>query len=385
MIISFFRLLSGVLRVRFYGEFKEKILSLCAQNGISLRSSKLMEKGIECEMSVSNFRNLRELCRGKGIRVHIIEKKGVPFLLKRYNRRLGIAVGTVIFFVGLILMSQYIWVIDIDGNQKVSDEKIRAACEEIGVVTGIRKNSIYPKAVREELMLKLDGVAWSSLNIEGCRLTVNISESAPETESKTYSNLKAESDGVIEKIDVISGTVVVSVGQAVKKGDLLVSGIVETADGTSFVNAKGSVTARSQKYVTVSQDFVQEYREPNGQIKKKRVMELFGVKIPLFLGGEKGDYSCNGKAWVLELFGKDLPIKFYEKTYSFENVKTQRFTLEELNKRLENELLELCQKDGFTVLEKETTPNETKLTLKALVETKENIAKKEKILINSGN
>ena len=103
------------------------------------------------------------------------------------------------------------------------------------------------------------------------------------------------------------------------------------------------------------------------------------------MGGEKGDYSCNGKAWVLELFGKDLPIKFYEKTYSFENVKTQRFTLEELNKRLENELLELCQKDGFTVLEKETTPNETKLTLKALVETKENIAKKEKILINSGN
>ena len=45
-------------------------------------------------------------------------------------------------------------------------------------------------------------------------------------------------------MDITSGTSVVSVGQAVKKGDLLVSGIIETADVTRFVNSRGKVYAK---------------------------------------------------------------------------------------------------------------------------------------------
>ncbi len=383
-MIAIIRIIFGFLRVKFYGDNKEKILSLCAQNGISLWSTKLSGDGIECDIAVGDFKYLRKLIRGKGIRVHILKKSGVPFLLSRYNRRLGIAIGVVLFFSVLLFMSQYIWIIDIEGNKKVTENEIRNACREIGIVTGIPKNSIYPKGEREKLMLKLDGVAWASLNIEGSRLVVNISEAKEETEKSSYSNLIAETDGVIKKIDVVSGTVVVKVGDGVKKGDLLVSGIVETAYGTSFVNAKGTIIAESQRYIELKEDYIQKHIIPTGKIKTKRVLELFGFKIPLFLGGETSDFLQNKTVKTLKLFGNDLPVKIHKNTCSFQKVKRQKYSYEKLTERLENELLGLSEKDKFSVLEKEFLTNSEGVTLKALTGSEENIAVKEKILINAG-
>ena len=68
----------------------------------------------------------------------------------------------------------------------------------------------------------------------------------------------ATADGIIKKMDIVSGNSVVKVGQAVKKGDLLVSGIIETVDGTRFVKSKGTVLATSEKEITLRENFKQK-------------------------------------------------------------------------------------------------------------------------------
>ncbi len=387
MIIRFFRLLFGYLRVRFSGDFKERILSLCAHNSITLWSTKLRDDKIESNISIREFKLLRNVVRGRGIRAHILKKVGIPFITNRYKRRYGILAGAVSFFLIISLMSEYIWIIDVKGNHKVTDEHILSVCYSIGIKNGIRKDSIYPKIEREKLMLKLKGIAWASINIEGSRLTVNVTETKErEEETGGFSNLKAAADGVIKKLDIISGTSVVKVGQAVKKGDLLVSGIIETIDGTRFVKSKGEVIAFSQNEIVLKEEYKQKPMILTGKVKTKQVLEIFGLKIPLYLGCEKGLYKSYEKQSKLKIFETTLPLTIYQKSFDFQKEMTVKYNYEKLCQRLENKLQkELTENEGARLIKKEFLDNGKEVILKAVIEKEENIAVSDILLINAGN
>lgn len=384
-----YRIISGYLKVSFYGEYRERILSLCATNGITLWNSRFTGDSIESCILVRDFRHIRKIARGKGVRVHILKKRGLPFITERYKKRFGILVGAVLFFLILELMSGYIWIIDINGNQSVSDSEILAACNNIGIHVGIKKNSIYPKIEREKLLLELDKIAWASLNIEGSRLTVNVTETKQaEDGNKSYSNLKADTDGIIEKMDIVSGTSVVKVGDAVKKGDLLVSGIIETADDTRFVNSKGTVTAKTERTMILSEDYKQKISVPTGEVKTKSVLELFGFKMPLYLGVENEPYEESKKTVTAKLFGQNLPIKIYKKRFEFYSERLVTYNYDELCGRLEKclaEEIEACNSESYKILKKEFSKNNTTVTLTAVIELKENIVYEDVLLINAGN
>ena len=386
MIIFLYRIVFGFLRIRIYGDFKERALTLCAQNGITLWNNRLKNGKIECSILVKDFKFLRSVIRGKGVRVHILKKRGVPFILNRYRKRSGILVGAVLFFVIIQLMSGYIWIIDVEGNQKVSTEKILSSCHSVGLDIGVRKDSFYPKLKREELMLRLDGVAWSSLNVEGSRLTVNVTEIKESDKEKTYSNLKAASDGIIEKMDITSGTSVVSVGQAVKKGDLLVSGIIETADVTRFVNSRGKVYAKTEEEIVLSENYSQKHSVPTGKTKVKTVIETFGLKIPLYLGTEKGLFETEKNEKNLKLFSSNLPLKIHTKKYTFLKEGRVTYSYDELCRRLEKRLNNLMEKTENGELKlKEFIKTEKGVTLKAEAERKQNIAIEDNLIISAGN
>lgn len=386
MIIFLYRIVFGFLRVCIYGDFKERALTLCAQNGITLWNNRLKEGKIECNILVKDFRLLRSVLRGNGVKVHILKKRGVPFILNRYRKRSGILVGAVLFFAIIQLMSGYIWIIDVEGNSKVSTAKILSACHSVGLDIGIRKDSFYPKLKREELMLKLDGVAWSSLNVEGSRLTVNVTEIKESDKEKTYSNLKAASDGIIEKMDITSGTSVVSVGQAVKKGDLLVSGIIETTDVTRFVNSRGKVYAKTKEEIVLSENYSQKHSVPTGKTKTKTVIEAFDFKIPLYLGTEKGPFETEKSGKNLKLFSANLPIKIHTKKYTFLKEESVTYSYDELCSRLEKRLNEQMKKtENGELNTKEFIKTEKGVDLKAVIEKNQNIAIEDNLIISAGN
>lgn len=384
-MIWLYRILSGFLKVAFYGDNKEKILSRCAENGITLWNTRFKEEKIESYITVRDFKAIRKISRNKGVRVHILTKIGIPFITERYKKRWGIVAGAVIFFFLIEFMSGYIWIIDINGNHKVSDEKILAACAEIGIKEGIGKKSFNPKTQRERLLLRLDGIAWASLNVEGSRLTVNVTETRKEKEEKTYSNLKSDSDGVIEKIDIVSGISVVKVGDAVKKGDLLVSGIVETADDTRFVNSKGTVTARVEEKIVLRENFEQKTAVPTGAVKTKHVLDFFGIKIPLYLGREPKNYESSKRVTKAELFGQKIPLRLYEKRFEFYEEKTVKYSYEDLCERLENKLENQIKGKKVKIISKEFSRDDKSVTLTVTAETVKNIVFEDILLINAGN
>ena len=387
-MLFIYRLIFGYLRVKFYGDYRERILSLCATNGINLWNTKTSGDAIISSVLLRDFRHIRHIAAGQKIRVHILKKSGLPFVTQRYKRRFGILAGAVLFFCILEFMSGYIWIIDINGNHNVKDEEILAACEKIGITEGIKKDSIYPKFEREKLLLELDDIAWASLNIEGSRLTVNVTEIREYDREKVYSNLKSTADGIIEKMDIVSGNSVVKVGDAVKKGDLLVSGIIETADSTRFVNSRGTVTARTERKIVLKEDYLQKMPVPTGEVKSKSVLDFYGFEIPLYLGRETENYEYSQKSRQLKLFGQSLPIFIHTKRFEFYKEKNVKYDYEQLcdnlTERLEEEISGI-ECESSRVISKEFSDDGTGVTLTAVVELEENIVFEDILLIDAGN
>lgn len=384
-MIGFFRIINGYLRVIFYGEFSEKILNLAANNRITVWDTKLIKKGIETSISVKDFKRLPDILRHSGIRVHILKRYGLPFKTFKNRKRIGLVAGVLLFFVFLKFMSGFIWMVDVVGNQKVEEKEILQVCEILGIKSGIRKNKLNTKIEREKLLLELDSLAWASLNVEGCLLTINVSEIKKGAEDNgCCCNLKSKADGIIKKVDVTSGNCVVRVGDTVKKGDVLVSGILEKATGTQFVHSAGVIMAETERSITVSGKYKDTLTEENGEKKVKRVFQFFNIKIPVFLGTEQKSYNSSITEKELSLFGRNLPIKVYSKEFRFTDKYERNLSKESLTKILYSRLEKQLKKEkieNYEIKSQEIKETEGGLSLTAIVLTEENIVYRESLIV----
>ena len=384
-MLYLYRSFCGILEVEFFGIYPEKIINLCAKNRIAVWNVHYGNEKIRLFITVKDFKRLPKILKRSGLRLHILNKTGFPFFINRYKRRFGIFAGIVIFFAVLQFMSGFIWIIEVEGNKTVTDREILAICEDLGIKTGVKRNSIDTKNTPQDLLLKTDKLSWGSFNIEGCKLTVNVTEIVPKTEDNTVAtNLKAAKDGIIEKIDVTSGNPVVKVGDIVKKGDLLVSGITETMRDTKFVHSIGTVTAKTEETITLFEPFIKKTETLTGKTAKRRVLEIFGIKIPLYIGKEKGNFKTETDCKNLKLLSQNIPIKIYTKKFIFIKKENEKRDYDKLCNQLANQLELQSQKENFSVKTKDLTQNENGVTLTAVVTKTEDITYSENLIFTIG-
>lgn len=384
-MLYIFRFLSGYLQVFVLGG-GERILNLTAKNNITFWNTKLKKDGIEGYISIRDFKRLAYLKRPKGFRIHIVKRYGLPFKLKSNRRKLRTTFCLAVFFITLWILSHHIWSIEIVGNKVTNKTDIISALREIGIYEGVRSSDVSPKTDRERLLLKLDTLSWCSLNVEGSRLTVNVSEITEKETAKVPVNLIAEYDGIIKKINVTSGSCLVKVGDTVATGEVLVSGIIESAEGTKFAASSGEIIAEIQKEITLSADFKQSYTYPTGKIKRKRVLELFTLKIPLYLGKETKPATEKSKFYQASVLGQALPIKIYEKEFTFTKTATKTLSETELLEKLKQELKENLNSKGienYQILNESIEKSPKGITLKTLINTQINIASTKEIHISA--
>lgn len=385
-----YRFFNGYLLLEFSGEFSERILNLCAKNHITLWGLHCRKRKITGCISVGDFRRLRYIRRGKKIKVHILEKRGLPFFIKKYRKRTAFFAGIILFFLILNYLSGFIWTVRVSGNRNISDQEILKACQEIGVYEGMRKRGFDAKAEKERLLINSDSLAWSSMNIEGCVLTVNVTEikNTKEKNDEVPTNLKAAGDGIIKKIDVKSGNCVVKVGDTVKQGDVLVSGIIEGQTSTQFVHSSGAIIAKTEREITARADFNQTICNKTGRESSKSVLSFFHIKIPLYLGKTSSPAKTETVIHKAELFGQRIPMSIISKKFYFtQNVK-HTFSSEELEAQLSADINRQISDygiDEYEVKDKKITQDDKDCEMTVIISAEENIAFQDILLFNSGN
>lgn len=286
---KFFSWIKGSVQFQVTGNSIERFLNLCAYHEITLWNIRTISNGFEACISVANFRDIKPLVRKCHIHIRILHKKGLPFFVFYYRKRwiLGVAVMITAILIGVL--SAYIWDIEIHGNYAVTDERIMDYLETVGIHHGVKKNLFDYKMVSSNLRKYFPEITWAAVKMQGTRLFIDLKENSDssifEERTQKGGNLIADADGTIKKMITRSGTPAVSVGMEVKKGDLLVSGVVDLINDAGEVYEQAAVIPDADIYIQTFINYndniplIQKKKQYTGKSRRRGLLQIGKIMI----------------------------------------------------------------------------------------------------------
>lgn len=299
------RLWKGYVKIRLTGYSPERFLNLCKNNDIDLYSIQADGAGYIMEVSIDDFFLLKKILRKTGTKIHILSKFGLPFILFRYRKHKFFAIGIGIAFLCLILMSQFLWEIEISGNYSITDSQFSRYLHSQNIKLGTMIQDIDCAGLENQIRNDYPDIAWVSVQTEGTRLIINIQElkkdnsdienTGKETHHTAGTDLIASNSGTITSIVTRNGTSLVKVGDQVEKGTVLVSGYMELYDdfGTLidyvYCDADADVIVATQdNYQNI---IALEYNKPVLTGKNKTQWKVIFPKKTLSIGNNKNSFE----------------------------------------------------------------------------------------------
>lgn len=236
--------LRGFVTLHVTGPQVEKFINAVTGAGIVIWDVRPAGSGVSLKLLLDDFYTLRPLLKKTGCRMHVSGRHGVPFMAARLWKRKFFAIGLFLFGISLLLLSSMIWSIKIEGNELIASEDILAAAHQEGIYP---YQWIWrldePDKLARELTARLPGITWIGLERTGTNITIQVVEAEqPETKpllSKRH--LISRTDAVVTEIYAEQGRPVVARNSRVKKGDILISGILGDEENAQYVVAKGDV------------------------------------------------------------------------------------------------------------------------------------------------
>jgi len=286
---------------------------------------------IQLTISLKNYKQVKPLAERLNAEVRQVSKQGVPVLFKQIRKRYALMIGMILTLAVTWVFSLYIWDIQIEGNQAVSNAEIRAALREVGVDIGAFGLGLDSELIRNEVLLYLEDVEWLTVNVNGSRATVIVRERmhppvrfAEDVPTIVY----AAQNGIIEQMIIWEGAPLVEVGDTVDMGQELITGRMDSlSTGTRFVRADGEIFVRTWYEFSMSMPLEHFVKVETGEISTKSTIIFGQSRINLFFDSgisyvsydkivKRSDFVLPG--------GIVLPIRLERRIYTeHERVKAQ--------------------------------------------------------------
>ncbi len=335
------RAFRGEVQSHYIGSDAAVFCNRVQDTGICLRQIKPTDRGVMIWLPAAQYKLLRPICRSCQGHLRIQKKRGLPFSMKGFRHRLGLVVGMACFFVLLWHFSSLVWVVEVQGNNTVSTDRILQVLESVGIAPGRVVKDPSFSYLEQEALVQLPQLAWLAINRTGSRIVVDVTELTPrETpiDIKKAAHLVADCDGQIISIETYSGTPKLQPGQAFTKGDILISAHLQGQNTAYSATAMGKVTARVEQTFAVHLPVRQTAVLPTGKIKRQYRLRIFGATIPLT--GQKQPFKEAQKLEGqrrLTLFGMRLPFSL--ETTLWRETKTQSYLASKEALRMQANLL----------------------------------------------
>ncbi len=293
------------------GGFPERFLNTAREQDIELWCVRRCGISLFCRCRAADYRALRPIAKAASVRMRVRRRYGVWFRIRPFRRRIGLAVGLVLFTAILQLLSARIWVIRVRGNERVSETEIREVLRPLGVYEGAVFEKVELPWLQLTALEELPQLVWLTVNRTGSVAYIEVKERQPSEPiaSTEPANLVAVRDGVVLSVECASGQAAVKEGDAVTEGSLLISGVVDSKVGPLMKHAQGTVMARTQRQITVSVPFAEEVPSDNPPVIDRPTFYLLGLRIPLYTSGAvPPNHTARTERYPLRAYGRALPI-----------------------------------------------------------------------------
>lgn len=336
--------------IKAKGFSAERFMNMAAFRGVYLWDVAQHGAGMTMKAAGDSLPLLEACAEKTGCALEVLGWGGLPAALGRFRGRQMLTAGVLVFSAGLYALSSFIWVVEVEGCERLSAEEILAACREMGLRPGAWKRGVDVDGVTSGLLEGFADISWASVSIKGTDATIRLAETIEKAEivdKETPCDIVAAEDGVILKITAERGTPVVSEGDVVKKGDVLISseviiGLEGEEQHPEYVAAEGAVTARVWQRLAEDAPLMYEEIVYDGEEKENNSL-VFGGRVLDFI---RPNENREGKEWEkkpvferpIALGDFELPFGWKKELWrSFARVQRTR-TAEEAKTLLEENL-----------------------------------------------
>lgn len=274
------------------GERTESFINLVTSKRIQVWEVRSLNgQGLSMNILLSDFFRLRPLLKQTSCKMHTEARHGFPFLLHKLGRRKAFITGFLLFLVGLYMLSSLVWNVKVMGNVNIPEEEILMAAKQEGIYPlqwSFRMND--QEMLAKRLAQRIPGIAWVGVEKQGTHITIRVVETTkPETVPPlSPRHLVAKTDAVVTDIFTEQGRPKVKKNSRVKKGSILISGVIGSEENPQIVVAKGKVKGLVWHEYQIGIPLVQNHKTYTGEWKERnyvvtgdRALQISGYgKIP---------------------------------------------------------------------------------------------------------
>lgn len=224
-----------------------------------------------------------QILKRSGAKIRVESKHGLNWGLHGLLRRPLLILSMLIFLFTALYIPSRVLFFRVEGNTTIPTREILENAEKCGVVFGASRRKVRSEKMKNALIEEMPQLQWVGINTHGCVATISVREKSQQ-DAKAESNghvtsIVASRDGIVHSVVVQEGNLLCSIGQAVKEGQLLVSGYTDCgliiratrAEGEIFAKTIRQLQFKTPTIYTVRGKMVKEVRKYSLRIGKKLI------------------------------------------------------------------------------------------------------------------
>ncbi|WP_317855046.1 sporulation protein YqfD [Chakrabartyella piscis] len=347
MFLAIWYFLFGSAKIKVTGFGTERLLNILSYKGVYVFDVAWKGVGVSLRLPKKDLPILEDAIQRVGCHLESVEYGGLPALLHRFRGREVLGVGCLVFACMLYVLSSFVWVVSVEGNERISQEDILEYCKELGLSPANWKRNISTEEITKALLVEFPDISWVSVGIKGTNATIKLTETIEKVElidKDIPTDVVATKDGVVVQITAERGTPMVAIGDVVKTGDILISSEIqlglEGEDGwVEYVHAEGSIQARTWQYHTEELDLTYiEQRETD--LQKDNYLLYFGdAEVDLLQPKMEGTFAIQEvyTKWI-SLGDFSLPIGIAKESYHSYTLEEKTWSIDEAKKKIDEKI-----------------------------------------------
>lgn len=293
-------------------------LRLLNENGIELFRLR-QEDALTCcgEVPRGDYAQVCALLEKRGDRVSVLARPWRYYLQQSILQRPLLYTGLAVLFLCSLLLPTRILGIWVEGNSRVPERRILEAAEQAGIRLFAPCVQVRSEKMKNALLSAVPELQWAGINTYGCRAVISVRERAVQSEAQDTGNvvgsIVAGRDGIVTSVTAQQGTVLVRPNQAVKKGQVLISGYTDCGRSIRATLAKGEVYAQTLRTVRIAAPASQLVSREHTAVRRKLSLVIGKKRINLWKDSGISGITCGRiyEEYPLMLPGGfSLPVKF---------------------------------------------------------------------------
>ena len=251
--MGIFRSLSGMVVVEITSADPHRSAQQMSEAGIQLfQIQSINELTLRFQVRRPDYKRVKVIAGKMGDTLELKRRIGLYWTVRNLQKRKVLITGIALLALLTVCLPQRICFVQVEGNQTVPTLLILEKASQCGIGFGASRREVRSEKMKNALLSAIPQLQWAGINTKGCVAVISVREKTASEGMKAapaVSRIVASRDAVIVGCTVEQGNAVCKVGQAVKEGELLVSGYTDCGLSIKATRSVGEVFGQTSRHL----------------------------------------------------------------------------------------------------------------------------------------